>query len=140
MPKILKLNSERDLFGLVDQGFNSYLYHWVNGIFYYKYDLQSFCDSLRSLFLQDEKEDTFVIWVACFKNNAKRPAMVIYKSPNKELTKCIINTEKLDFDAQDLHYVKLNSSNFLLYMSNLKYKSVLYGKVSLDPASCPNGI
>lgn len=130
VPKIVKLNSERDLFGLVDVGFNTFLYHWVDGHFYTRYDLDAFCDSLRSLIL---KEDTFVMWVACYKNNAKRPIMIKYESENKVFSRCLLNSEKLDFDSQDLHYVNLEQEGeFSLFMSNLKRNIVWYGQVSLD--------
>ena len=88
-PKILKLNSEVDLFGLVDIGFNTFLYHWVNGRFFFRYDLGSFCDSLRSMIF---KENHFVIWASCFKNSAKRPIMVDYDSVKKKVSKCTLTT------------------------------------------------
>ena len=124
--------------GLVDEGLNSYLFHWVNGKFYTSFNIGRFCDGLKILLMS---ENLFLVWVSCFKENAKRPLMILYNSEDKNWTTCVLNSKQLSFDFRDFSYSRLSakSDDFLLYIKDANKDKILEAQVSIDSTKCPSG-
>lgn len=138
IPKTLKLVSKIDLFGLVDGGLNTSLYHWVNGKYYNSFELGRYCDGLKIMLLDDDK---FLVWISCYKDNAKRPLFITYDSETKEQTSCVLNSKLLTFDFNDFSYSRLTliSDQFLLYIKDTKSDRILQAQMSIDPKQCQDG-
>ena len=90
---------------MVDGGLNTSLYHWVNGKYYNSFGLGRYCDGIKIMMLENDK---FILWLACFKQNAKRPLLIAYDSVKKEQTSCVLFSKKLTFNFDDFSYSRLS--------------------------------